>query len=95
MTTITTLNNSFLSYSVDSDTREFIIEDLKSLVKGDGTVLMNQVIEIYKTTPDVDKMSLCAYPTDKTVDTEYLVDFYSKFGFEVIEDAGYGAIMEY
>jgi hypothetical protein len=91
-------SQSYIEYSVDIDTQEVIIDDIKSFQKGDGTKLAQAVIDIYNAeyADNNYSLTLYAYPQDDTIDQENLVKFWESVGFEVdSEQGGDGVMMTY
>ena len=93
MTTHKLSTGSYISYSVDD---EFIIEDIKSFCKGDGTKLAKWAIAHAQANYPTLAITLCAYPTDATIDEDNLIEFWESVGFEKdAEQGGDGTLMTY
>jgi hypothetical protein len=91
-----TLGESFIEYSIDENTEEMIIENIKSYNKGDGTKLVNMVLDIYNSEYSDYELTLYAYPQDDTITLDNLVKFWEKMGFEKeTEQGGEGYFMKY
>ena len=90
-------SGSFISINIDEDFNEFIIENIKSMVKGDGSILAQWAIALWNAEYSNMDCTLYAYPQDATIDQEGLVAFWTKQGFEIDHEnnAGDGTAMKY
>lgn len=79
---ITTENNSYIHYTVDSNC--ITIDEIKSYAKGDGSILLSELKTIAS---ELDlSIELYAFPQDDTITKEELNSFYKKNGFELHPD---------
>jgi hypothetical protein len=97
MSTYTLSDNSYITISIDNDSQELIIEDIKSYTKGNGSTLVDWAIDLYRSEYE-DKgysMTLYAYPQDDTIDDDGLVAFWESQGFSIdnANNAGTGTAM--
>jgi hypothetical protein len=79
---ITTLNNSYLIYSVHEDRID--IDNIKSYMKGDGSKLISQLKNIARELEL--PVELYSEPQDDTISQQDLNAFYEKNGFELHPD---------
>lgn len=80
--TITTENNSILTYSIFEDRID--VENIKSFAKGDGSKL---IIELKKIATEMRlPIELYSEPQDNTISQEDLNTFYEKNGFKLHPD---------
>ena len=88
--------NGYIIYSADDLNENWLVIDyVKAYTKrrGTGSLLVEKVIEIAQN--ENKKLSLCAYPDDKSITLEGLINFYEKLGFAVDYDNGEQALMSY
>jgi hypothetical protein len=97
MTTHTLPDSSYISLSVDTETSEVIIEDIKSNTKGNGRVLVDWAINYAREQGYFEQgydMSLYSYPQDGTINSSDLHQFWLAMGFvDGSEQSGEGYLM--
>jgi hypothetical protein len=90
-------DNSYITLSVDDNSKEIIIENIKSNTKGNGSILVDWAIDYARTEGYFAKdynMTLYAYPQDATIDNYGLHQFWLAMDFvDDAEQGGEGYLM--